>query len=264
MVEIFRRKHIVWLKFLFGSFALPRGEEAEILEDFAAIHYRHLKWIAKEIIKEGADFDWDREPIRLRYKRAAHLYSDLASLLESDYPQGPLFDRIRGDEEYMAHTLARLADHPITAFDRHLRYKELDEQSLEALVRFLLEETYKEYELIVTYTYSQLHTDDAAISQVFEDLIYESMYHLKSFALLEAKLGLLAVPRPVMQEVYRFEDLRQFLLDGIEEEKAAKEECQKLAQAIRDEDLAKFFDFINRQESYHIQLMEEVIGRLEP
>ena len=265
MVELFRKKHALWLEFLFGSFALPRGQEAEMLYDFALMEYRHLKWLAKAIVKSGEDFDWNREPLQLGYSNAKELYarlSDKLMALELAYGKSALFDRIRSDEKYMLFCLQKAPDIAITAFDRNLSYKNLDKTSLDALVLFLLEESYKEYELIITYTYSQIHSKDADISLVFEDLIYESMYHLKSFAQLMAKLGILAVPRPVMEEVYKFEDLKKFLEDGIEEEKAAKEECKKLSQAVKDEELSRFFDFINNQEDYHIELMQEVLAKL--
>lgn len=266
MQQTFRKKHELWLKLLFGSFALGANEAGQMLYDFALIEYRHLKWLAKEIVTSGGDFDWDRGSPKIDYPDAKGLYgaiSDDLMALELLYKEGALFDRIRHDEAFMLYKLKDAPNIDLTpAFDRHLSYKDLDKTSIDALVLFLLEESYKEYELIVTYTYSQIHTQDAAISQVFEDLIYESLYHLKSFGVLLAKLGILSIPRVVMKEVYRFDDLKQFLLDGIEEEKAAKEECKKLAAAIKDEELSRFFEYINHQEEYHIELMQEVVSRL--
>ncbi|MRJ02049.1 MAG: iron-binding protein [Epsilonproteobacteria bacterium] len=267
MVELFRKKHEVWLKFLFGSFALPRGEAAEDLYDFAQIEYRHLKWMGQRIVESGGDFDWDRGEVKIDYRSGEELYgalSDELMALELLYPpeEDKLLERMKSDERYMLRRLRTPLKVPITAFDRHLHYKNLDKKSLDALVLFLIEESYKEYELIVTYTYSQLHSDDASISLVFEDLIYESLYHLKSFALLMAKLGILSVPRVVMKEVYKFDDLKKFLLDGIEEEKAAKEQCRLLSEAVDDRELSHFFDYINSQEEYHIELMEKVLQRL--
>ena len=265
MSDLFKKKHEFWLKLLFGSFALPRGEEADLLEEFAKIEYRHLKWLAQRIVENGGDFDWDRDEVKIEFENAKDLYASISDdllALELLYGSGALYERIRSDERYMLFKLKDAPDIKISAFDRHLTYKNLDKKSLDALVLFLLEESYKEYELILTYTYSQIHSSDAKISQVFEDLIYESFYHLKSFAFLMAELGILAVPRVVMKEVYRFDDLRQFLLEGIEEEKAAKEQCRILSQAVKDEELRRFFDFINNQEDYHIELMQKVIERI--
>ena len=77
-----------------------------------------------------------------------------------------------------------------------------------------------------------------------------------------AKMGILSVPRMVMKELYQVEDIVRFLKNGIEEEMAAKEECKTLSEAVMKEsqELASFFDFINRQEDYHITLMKDALN----
>jgi hypothetical protein len=52
-----------------------------------------------------------------------------------------------------------------------------------------------------------------------------------------------------MKSIYKRDDIKQFLIDGIEEEKAAKEECRKLAESVKDKELSEFFTFINFQEN---------------
>ena len=267
MQEIFRKKHELWLKILFGAFSLPKGEAFDILYDFANIEFRHLKWLAKEIIKNGDDIDFDRENVEIKVENYHELIDRLIDsflAIELFYKDSPLFDRIKSDEKYMIDKLRSLKNEKnfsITAFNKSMKLenKNLEKSSLDALVLFLFEEIYKEYELILVYFYSSLHTDNARLYSIYEDLIYESQFHLKSFALLQAKLGLLSLPRMVMEEVYKFEDIKKFLLDGIEEEKGAKEQCRMLSQAVKDEELSKFFDFINNQEDYHIKLMEEAL-----
>ena len=269
MRELFRKKHQLWLQILFGAFALPAGKEREILYDFALIEFRHLKWIAKKILSEGLDFDWNRENFDIVHINSHGIYTALIDAIEEvmlRYKVGELYDRMRSDEEYMLFTIRGfLKNEPIaiSAFDKKLHYEGLDEASKGALVEFLFEELYKEYELIVTYFYSAMHTKSVQLYSVFEDLIYESLYHLKSFALLLAKLGILALPRVVMREVYMFEDLEEFLQKGIEEEIAAKEQCKMLRDRIENEELSRFFDFINKQEDYHITLMKEALGTLK-
>ena len=66
-----------------------------------------------------------------------------------------------------------------------------------------------------------------------------------------------------MKRVYLFDDLEQFLVDGIKEEEAAKEECLKLAAEINHKELSAFFTFINYQENYHIALMEKALVYLD-
>jgi len=77
-------------------------------------------------------------------------------------------------------------------------------------------------------------------------------------------MGILAVPRSLMEEIYKFDDLEQFLKEGIQEEIGAKEECKKLAEAVSNssEYFASFFTFINNQENYHIALMEEALEHI--
>ena len=262
MQKILEAKHTLWLEILFGAFTLP-CEQKEQLLDFAMIEYRHLKWIAKEIVKNGQDFDWSREEPNTQFADTKKLLEYLTNkLARMSYPEGPLFDRIRSDEEYMGFILQKLSKNStqaITAFSKELRYKRLDAKSIQTLVQFLFEEIYKEYELILVYTYAQLHTKEAQLGLIFEDLIYESLYHLKSFATLAAKLGVLFVPREVMKEVYKFDDLSAFLQEGIEEEMVAKEQCRALSQKIQEEELRRFFDFIDKQETYHIKLMREAL-----
>ncbi len=253
---------------MYASFALPQNEDAQKLYDFSLILFRHLKWLAQEMVKEGENISWNRENIPFSFATSEQMYAHLIDellALELLYQKGALFDRIRSDERYMLFVLRKLMKKEpveLEAFQKR-GYKQLDGKSEEALVLFLFEESYKEYELILTYSYSQLHTDSAKLSKIFDDLIYESLYHLKSFAILQGKLGVLCIPRGVMQEVYRFADMKKFLEDGIEEERAAKEQCKQLSDAIDDEELSLFFDFINNQEDFHIHLMQEAIELLK-
>lgn len=265
MQDIFKQKHGLWLKILFSAFALPKGEISDMLFDFADIEFRHMKWIAKDIVKNGDDFNFDREGIDIKVGSFHELIDKLIDsilAIEIFYKESELFERIKNDERYMLEKLREFKenkDFEITAFNRNMKYKNLDKKSLDALILFLFEEIYKEYELILVYFYSSIHTDNVYLYSIYEDLIYESKFHLKSFAFLQAKLGLLSLPREVMEEVYKFEDLKKFLLDGIEEEKGAKEQCKMLSSAVNDKELSSFFEFINNQEDYHIKLMEDAL-----
>jgi rubrerythrin len=105
----------------------------------------------------------------------------------------------------------------------------------------------------------QARTKDLTQFDVFQDLIDESHFHLKSFGNMMAKMGILALPRELHEMTYVIKDLEQFVVDGIAEEEAAKVMCKELSDAIKDEELSKFFDFINYQESYHIELMKRLL-----
>jgi hypothetical protein len=115
------------------------------------------------------------------------------------------------------------------------------------------------------YNYLKAHSNDAFLNRIFQILINESFFHLKSFGEMMAKMGILAVPRVVMKELYEVDDVVQFLKDGIEEELAAKEECKRLSDAVGNDSemLSKFFDFINHQENYHIALMKDALAHFQ-
>jgi rubrerythrin len=135
----------------------------------------------------------------------------------------------------------------------------VDQAQVDALTLFLFAESYKEYELILIYAYMQARTSNLLHFDIFQDLVDESHFHLKSFGNMMAKLGILALPRELHAMTYIVKDLDKFVIDGIAEEEAAKELCKELSDSITDEKLSKFFDFINFQENYHIELMKKLL-----
>jgi len=271
--ELFEKKHELWLRVLFGAFSINDEKLFDLFYDFAMIEYRHLLWLGNELKEQNIEFDFDREQINIEYKDNFELFNSLVEEFEgikSHYNDSVMFERFLNDESYFIKKLELLLsdeknNQMITAFDkaRKLEDIELDEKQLNALILFLFEESYKEYELILVYTYSNFFTDSKMLSSIFFDLIYESHFHLKSFARMMSKMGLLALPRVVAKRVYQFDDLVQFLIDGIKEEEGAKELCVKLANDIDNEVLSPFFTFINNQESYHIALMQKALKFIE-
>ncbi len=272
--ELFQKKHELWLAVLFGAFSIDDAQTFDILYDFAMIEYRHLNWLGQRLADEGVAFDYEKGEIDYRAESNHALFRKLIGQFEAIRtayadPKDAMFARFITDEDYFIQKLRRMLtetpDDAITAFDknRKLGTYDLDQPQTDALTLFLFEESYKEYELILVYTYSNFFTDSKLLSNIFIDLIYESHFHLKSFARMMAKMGILSVPRTIMQQVYQFDDLTQFLIDGIKEEEGAKEECMRLAKMVDHEALSDFFFFVNNQESYHIALMEKALEHLK-
>jgi rubrerythrin len=271
MNKLFQKKHELFLSMLFGAFSISNDDLFDILYDFAFIEYRHLNWLGTKLAEEKQEFnfDYERANVKFEAKDNFELFTLLKKQLEDireSYQSDGMFDRFVADEEYFIQKIDVLLkneknNQPITAFSkkRVLEGYELDKTSTDALTQFLFEETYKEYELVMVYSYSNFYTDSKVLSNIFIDLIYESFFHLKSFARMLSRMGILYLPRQIVQSVYKFDDLKQFLLDGIEEEKMAKEECIKLSQAVKNEELSNFFNFINNQENYHIELMQKAL-----
>ena len=269
--RLFTTIHEGWLKLLFSSFAMEDREWGEKLYDYSEILYRHLRFVETIYVKKGIEYSYERPAIPLNFTtegEAARFCDEVLERIELQLSDDgdPLASRMLHDLAYIRGELQRNFDRmtKVTAFDKSMTIDgvEFKQEALAALMLFLFEESYKEYELIIIYSYAQTKVDDKRLAEIFQILIDESKFHLKSFARMMAKMGILAVPRMVTQEIYRFGSLETFLRDGIEEERNAKDQCRSLAEAVEDERFQEFFNFINYQEDYHITLMEEALERI--
>jgi len=267
MNNLYKQKHQLWLKIVFASFAVNDEAIKSKLYDFSQIAFRHLKWIGSDILQKGDDYNYDRDYKALEKFTSNHeLLNDLKSdiiKIQELYDDSILSKRVITDEAYLLEfidTLLEINDEKITAFDMAMKWNdELDEEQTKSLVLFLFEESYKEYELIMVYAYMQARTSNHLHFNVFQDLIDESHFHLKSFGNMMSKLGILTLPRELHEMTYKVKDLDKFVVAGIAEEEAAKEMCKQLSESISNEELSKFFDFINYQENYHIELMKKLL-----
>ncbi|MEA3492497.1 MAG: hypothetical protein U9R27_11420 [Campylobacterota bacterium] len=259
--------HEAWLATLAAGF-MSSGENKQILFDFSDILFRHFTWIERKIIESGESYDYDRDTVAIKVEQLSVITSNIIVRLNQIDLQligvdKALADRISSDLKYIKEVIIHLPDEDIRAFhvERKLDNISLSDEATDALTLFLFEESYKEYELIMIYNYLKAHSDDAYLNRIFQILVDESFFHLKSFGDMMAKMGILGVPRVVSRELYQIEDVRAFLFAGINEEMAAKEECRKLSEAVASDSpkLAKFFDFINNQENYHIDLMKDAL-----
>jgi len=268
MKTIMIKTHEAWLATLMAGF-MSKTENKQVLFDFSDILFRHFTWLENELIELDESYSYDRDAIPIKVDNLSELLHDIEKRLSEidlqllSSPDKHLNDRIATDIKYMRDVLVHMEDEPISAFSMERKFPGIDltVEATDALTLFLFEETYKEYELIMIYNYLKAHSSDAYLNRIFQILIDESFFHLKSFGDMGAKMGILAVPRLIMKEMYQVDDVVQFLKDGINEELAAKEECKKLSEAVAKDspELEKFFDFINHQENYHISLMEDAL-----
>ncbi|MDA7817458.1 iron-binding protein [Sulfurimonas sp.] len=269
MDKLYQKKHQLWVSINFASFAINDEEIKSKLYDFAQIAFRHMKWIGSDVLERGDNYNYDRDLTLNKRKSVFEVINDLVNTTKETmtlYSNTILSQRLRTDDEYLLEYLSQILkdesnNKEITAFNTRREWldKNLAQDQIDALTHFLFEELYKEYELILIYAYMQARTTELIQFNVFQDLIDESHFHLKSFGNMMAKMGILALPRELHEMTYIIKDLKQFVTDGIAEEEAAKEMCKELSAAIKDEELSKFFDFINYQESYHIELMQKLL-----
>lgn len=269
MNKLYQAKHELWLDILFASFAINDKQIKKELYNFSTIEFRHMKWVGDAVLNTGDDYNYDRTKMLHKHKNVFEVLDYLIIELKKVsalYGEDILSQRMLTDEIYMISHITSLLekkenDAPITAFNMARKYgdKDLPAAQIDALTLFLFEESYKEYELILVYAYMQARTINLTHFSVFQDLIDESHFHLQSFCEMMAKMGILALPRELHELTYIVKDIQKFVIDGIAEEEGAKEMCKTLSSTIEDEDLKRFFDFVNYQESYHIELMKKLL-----
>ncbi len=268
MKTLLIKTHEVWLETLMAAF-MSRTNNRQRLYEFSDIMWRHFTWLEHELIRHGERYDYDRDTIPIKVTHLREILSDITRRLsEIDLqligcPDRDLAHRISTDLRYIEGAINHMPDELITAFDvsRTIDGIVLTQEATDALTLFLFEESYKEYELIMIYNYLKAHSDDAFLNRIFQILIDESFFHLRSFGSMMADMGILGVPRVIHKSLYQVESVEQFLRDGIEEEIAAKQQCLDLSNAVAREskELAAFFEFINFQEDYHVSLMREAL-----
>ena len=272
MKTLLIKTHELWLETLMAGF-MSQGEKRIRLYDFSDIIFRHFTWLEHYMITQDASYDYDRDTIPIKVDQLSVILNNInRRISEIDLQlmacnDKNLTQRISSDLKFISSTLAKMEDENVTAFnsDRRLDGIALSKEATDALTLFLFEESYKEYELIMIYNYLQAHSDDAFLNRIFQIMIDESHFHLRSFGQMMAEMGILGVPRVIHKSLYQIEDVKQFLRDGIEEEVAAKEMCRELSEAVAKDSkkLADFFDFINFQEDYHISLMTDALVHYE-
>jgi len=270
---LFQRKHQLWLRITFLSFSVNDPWVKNRLYEFSKIEFRHLKWLAQSLLESNVTYDYERDP---KFSIESESFFTLVKMTVNEindlhllYGESVLCERMKHDENYILITLHTYLekltlDEPLSAFNRERHWPDalLSESDTDSLTLFLFEELYKEYELIMIYFYRQIRATTPAQVSHFQDLMDESHFHLKSFGEMMAKMGILALPRALHPRTYQIEDMEKFLTGGIVEEENAKEECRKLSSSIHDEKLSSFFEFINFQESYHIEIMKKLLGEL--
>ncbi len=269
MTTVLIKTHEAWLEMLMAG-SMSHTQNRQTLLDFSDILFRHFTWIEHEMIGTGEAYTYERDNIPVKVDRLDSILKNIILRLNEldlqlfGLKDKALSERISSDIHYMIEVLHGMNDEVVTAFAMERKFPgiSLTQEATDALTIFLFEETYKEYELIMIYNYLKAHSDDAFLNRIFQILVDESFFHLKRFCDMAAKMGILAVPRVVMKELYQIEDVTQFLKDGIDEELAAKEECKRLSEAVAKDspELEKFFDFINHQENYHIALMKDALA----
>ena len=271
--KIIKKQHESFIKFIYASVMLKEEDVKYKLNDIARFKYRHLVWAMQDAVNAGVKFNMDFDEKEIA-KIKVESEDELIEVLKDDLNQNialyegidnPTINRFRSDDEFFIEEMNFFdVEGEITAFNekKELVGVELTEESKSALVFFLMEETFKEYELITIYSYLKVHSDIAVANSAFTDLAYDSIYHLKRFASLAAQMGVLTLPRLIPHEKYENIGVVEFLKENIEEEMDAEKQCLILAEKIGDKYLKDFLLFISRQEVYHGELLQRALNAI--
>ncbi|WP_024791945.1 ferritin-like domain-containing protein [Lebetimonas sp. JS138] len=272
--KLIRFSHESFIKFIYASVMVKETNAKKLFEDIAMFKYRHMVWAMADAKNDDVKFnmDFNTEEIRkIQKKYASDLLEELVNDLEEnlkfykDY-NTPTINRLKNDDSYFLSQIKKLdLECIITAFNenKELSGVKLDENAKAALVFFLMEETFKEYELITIYSYLKAFSDNEVANSAFTDLAYDSIYHLRRFAQLASEMGVLTLPRPIPHGKYENIGIVEFLKENIEEEMDAEKQCLILAEKIGNEELSNFLLFISRQELYHAELLKRALNSLK-
>ena len=271
--QIIQKTHEDFIKFIYASVMVQEPDVRHKLNDIALFKYRHMVWLMQDAVNKKVPFNMDFE-----YENIAKIKvdnsSDLIEILKIKLDENlaiyegindATINRLKSDDSYFIEELERLdVESKITAFNesKELPGIDLSDESKSALIFFLMEETFKEYELITIYSYLKVHIDIAVADAAFTDLAYDSVYHLKRFADLASKMGVLTLPRPIPHDKYENIGVVKFLKENIEEEMDAEKQCLILAEKIGNKELSDFLLFVSRQELYHGELLQRALNAI--
>ena len=271
--KIIKKQHESFIKFVYASVMTKEEDVKYKLNDIARFKYRHMVWVMQDAVNKGIKFNMDFDEKEIA-KIKVETEDELIEVLKEDLNENialyegidnPTINRFRSDDEFFLEEMNLFdVEGKITAFNeaKELPGVELTEESKSALIFFLMEETFKEYELITIYSYLKVHSNIAVANSAFTDLAYDSIYHLKRFASLAAQMGVLTLPRPIPHDKYENIGVVEFLKENIEEEMDAEKQCLILAEKIGNKYLKDFLLFISRQEVYHGELLQRALDAI--
>jgi len=287
---LFRHKHALWLKLLYGALLLKEGKTRFVLHTFSETQFRHLKWLGETIVDYARDethydksqpfpmtFDFDRDPIDITTWDSdstllKQLLGDTKQAMDLNPGGQPILDRIASDDAYFLYRLEELFigrerwDSLEGGFNFDgIRQKEalgLDEAQLSLLVQTLREQNYKEYKTVISFCYLLAHTERLDIYHAFYDLMWESLTHQKHYAMMMASIGALEIPPIVPKAAYQIGDVKQFIETNLAEEEKEQAELLTLSTRIPYEGFQRLVTFVANQEKHHIAILNETYSTL--
>lgn len=282
--ELFKRKHNLWLKLLYGSVMVQNGESARMLDSFARIEFRHLRWLADEIISQYRNFDYENATDGTPFPKMFDFEGEMPHI-ECEFPEFidgmkddlkvlvTLYEndfiytnRFRSDEGFFIHRIEKVQES--RGFEAHDSFKKdvgeiaknfnIDPDEavfVKDSLEYLLD---KEYASVISFFYINAHLENKAYAEILSDLTYESLSHMKYYAILMSMLGILKTPSKVKKDEYMINNLAKFLDKNIEDELEEIKEMESISARAKIDEFKNLLRFIEEQEKHHIMMLKRI------
>jgi hypothetical protein len=283
-IELFRKKHSLWLRMLIGSITVKDADVAKSLESFSYTEFRHMMWLADEIVKEYREFDYEHKdsdtPAPKIYDfdmQVEPLSGDAHAMLEElkdelkviigTYEESCILaNRFKSDESYFLHKIEKTQNkRELLMYESYKGTsekvaKELDITPYDAeyIINSLENLLDKEYSSVVSFFFLITHLEDRWSAEILKDLMQESLSHMKYYASMMSSLGVLRMPKNPPKEDYMVKSLKEFIDNNIDEERREVEEMKEIALRVKYDDFKNLLRFVEEEELHHISLLEKI------
>ncbi|WP_331774486.1 hypothetical protein [Sulfurospirillum sp. 1612] len=276
--NIFAKKHILWIQLMYASVMAKSGESVRMFETFEAVEFRHLKWLADIMLTKYREFDYQTNAQVFDFNRdippidhdfnifVTQIKTDLQTLSTSYTDDLSYHERFASDEIHFAHRIEKLQESKgFEAFDSFCATTEdiakkynIDIQEATFVQEALGDLVDKEYQSVLSFFYLITHLDNKKFAESLSDLMYESMSHMKYYAILMSSLGILRLPRCVDKKEYMISNLANFLDKNIQDEIDEVAYMEQIAHKTQLAEFKNLLEFIQRQEEHHIMILKSI------
>jgi len=284
---LFRKKHELWLILSLGSLTVKDSEFSEALNGFAQTTFRHMKWIGESVIEAIRTFDYQdaaSDPasiptmidLKIESIPQTHFASLPAMIQEiqkrmdelhqmTGMQKNPLFERMNSDEGFFLYRLERLYDF-ISGWEGDMTLRHTSAYELSRPVRMnsvLTEEMNEEYRTVMRYLFLSVHSVERDVADILNDLITESLEHMRHYARMLIRGGKLMLPEALLNEDYQISSMKEVVMLSIEEEEKEQQNLLSLADDIEHPEFQRLARFVAYQERHHIALLQKILRRYE-
>lgn len=277
---------------MYSGYPIKDSRIVNILNSFAETEFRHLKWLGEQIVDEIQNYDYqnsvimkndppkmfnfDRSDIKISWEKGSDILENLHTvynrLAEKYSDSDTLEKRMESDEDFYIYRLERLLNQFrdieinesfIQGPYNYQKVLTLSDDEMNLMLSTLRTQHDKEYKTVLSFYYVLVHTARTEISEIFADLMYESLTHQRHYAKMMASFGILEFPSVIMPKEYQVGNIKEFIMRSIEEEQVEIVELQQIADTVPYMEFQRLVKYVCNQESHHIDLLKKAYELLK-